>query len=1198
MRRLQKYATIAMVGFLSAFSALAPVKAENESDQSSDSEITLNYETVETATRETIQLYAYDDTGSVLHDVSWSSSDEEIATVDGNGLVKALRYGKVTITAAAAANPAKTATCEIQTRFYDVNDDSKYYYIPVYWAADNNVTKGYDRVYFGPQRTCTRRELAIFLWRISGRPDVSGTMPFSDMGAYAETTDSYKAVLWASENGIVRGYSDGTFGPNKSIIRKDTMIMLYRLAGRPDVSGTLEFDDVKALGYGPDTDTYKSVIWGTENVITKGYADGTFKPLADCLREHIVTFIYRYDKLMNPEEDDGIYDVKFVTNGGSSIAEQAVYAGECAIEPEAPTKEGYVFDGWYKDIGLTEPYDFTLPVNGDITLYAAWKEANVTIHLALNTQDITENERTINGSVNSNLAIEKVEYVFESDNNNVSGEIELNEDNTFEITVLLEGGNNIFTVSVTTVDGSVTEKSIEMTYESGEIIDYGNIDDVYDPDDPRVVTKPVDDPEDTTKTFVINILNVFFTEDSTAEERAAFIETGLNGSVAGALNTVDMMQAWLPETLVEIEGYEGTLILADITEAELNVYAEAVIEAYDIVEDAYIDYLYKDVFEMTTNDPWSGTLDANHDDPGTAATNDWWIKYVNFPDAWNYNSYYNSDFLSDITLGIVDSGFNDTHEELSSVRIISKEDTPHYHGTHVAGIVAARANNSVGLAGGTYNNASVVAYDGTSDRYFSDTEIYAGLTKTVEAGAKVINFSLGSAGKFSNPDYKTASQIESEGKTSSRYIGKLLQKNYDFIVVKSAGNAGIDSINNGSFACINISNCASVAGVEKQDIVDRVLIVSAIGNSGQLASFSCGGTSGTNAIAAPGVDIFSCGINDHTYAYLSGTSMAAPIVTAGAGLVWSVNEALSGAQVVDLVMNNTNGAATYNSSSHGTAGGMGILDVNAAVEAAVETLGSNYGYVVDAVTGEPIEGAKVVIHRGRTDGPIVGSEGSYITDSDGRFDLPKLPIKVTYYFEFTAEGYVPLESNYRVLASTITSGSAISLGRFGMTPILNEDEYRIILRWTGEPSDLDSHLVATTTDGSKYHVAYYDKDPSPYYANLDLDDTDYEGPETVTITGFNALRNIKYAVHDYTNRDSSSSTVLSNSGAYIEVYKGSSLIRTFNVPRNTGGTEWDVFGFDANGEIVPINQMKYCSNPENVLASSSDITTNSSRYEK
>lgn len=152
----------------------------------------------------------------------------------------------------------------------------------------------------------------------------------------------------------------------------------------------------------------------------------------------------------------------------------------------------------------------------------------------------------------------------------------------------------------------------------------------------------------------------------------------------------------------------------------------------------------------------------------------------------------------------------------------------------------------------------------------------------------------------------------------------------------------------------------------------------------------------------------------------------------------------------------------------------------------------------------------------------------------------------------------------------------------------------IVLRWGETPSDLDSHLVANQSDGSSYHVYYSNKNPSPAYANLDVDDTSSYGPETVTITSFSSLYNIKYAVHDYTNRGSSSSTALANSGATVDVYKGSQLLRSFSVPTNKEGTEWDVFAFDANGNIVVTNSMTYCSDPASVLssgASTSDVST-------
>ena len=234
--------------------------------------------------------------------VVWSSSNTKVATVDQNGLVTAKTYGKCVITAA-LSDGSEELTCDISTLYYDVagssvkgDSDYLYYFTPVYWAADNGITKGYNNVFFGPDRDCTRAEFAIFLWRLSGCPTGYGDArnTFSDVSAYSTTTDTNKAIAWAAAEGIVKGYSDGTFGPDNSIRRIEAMIMLYRLDGQPSVSGTCTFADVNQMGYKTTSDSYKSVVWGTKNKITAGYSDGTFQPMATTQREHMITFIYRY----------------------------------------------------------------------------------------------------------------------------------------------------------------------------------------------------------------------------------------------------------------------------------------------------------------------------------------------------------------------------------------------------------------------------------------------------------------------------------------------------------------------------------------------------------------------------------------------------------------------------------------------------------------------------------------------------------------------------------------------------------------------------------------------------------------------------------------------------------------------------------------------------------------------------------------
>lgn len=68
------------------------------------------------------------------------------------------------------------------------------------------------------------------------------------------------------------------------------------------------------------------------------------------------------------------YIVKYETNGGSKISNSSVSKNEKLTRPNDPTKDGYVFDGWYIDESLTEAYDFGEKVTKGFTLYAKWTE--------------------------------------------------------------------------------------------------------------------------------------------------------------------------------------------------------------------------------------------------------------------------------------------------------------------------------------------------------------------------------------------------------------------------------------------------------------------------------------------------------------------------------------------------------------------------------------------------------------------------------------------------------------------------------------------------------------------------------------------------------------------------------------------------------------------------------------------------------
>ena len=168
--------------------------------------------------------------------------------------------------------------------FEDVAEGT-YYHDAVLWAVENGITAGVTETLFAPGQACTRAQMVTFLWRAAGSPAPTATEnPFTDV---AESAYYHDAVLWAAENGITGGTSAGTFSPNATVTRAQTVTFLYRAAGAPAVSGG-SFADVEADAYYAD-----AVVWAAEQGITSGTTAETFSPAQACTRAQIVTFLYR-----------------------------------------------------------------------------------------------------------------------------------------------------------------------------------------------------------------------------------------------------------------------------------------------------------------------------------------------------------------------------------------------------------------------------------------------------------------------------------------------------------------------------------------------------------------------------------------------------------------------------------------------------------------------------------------------------------------------------------------------------------------------------------------------------------------------------------------------------------------------------------------------------------------------------------------
>ena len=138
---------------------------------------------------------------------------------------------------------------------------------------------------------------------------------------------------------------------------------------------------------------------------------------------------------------------------------------------------------------------------------------------------------------------------------------------------------------------------------------------------------------------------------------------------------------------------------------------------------------------------------------------------------------------------------------------------------------------------------------------------------------------------------------------------------------------------------------------------------------------------------------------------------------------------------------------------------------------------------------------------------------------------------------------------------------------YAISPAMTSlDGMRVVLSWGEKPFDLDSHLIFPGG-----HIYFDSKEGTD--ANLDVDDTDSYGSETVTISKKHFGESYIYAVQDYSNKGLPNSNYLSASKAKVFVYVGSSLVRSYSVPAGKRGNIWTVFKLNPNGEFEDINSV-------------------------
>lgn len=190
---------------------------------------------------------------------------------------------------------------EGQRSFVDVNEDM-WVFEHAEYCKDKGIILGYGetREYFKPYQKITRGMIVTILYRMAGSPEFDETqsMVFSDVNP-----DEYygQAVKWASSVGVVEGYVDGTFRPNKSIIRQDLAIMIQNYAeivlekdiSTKDEKVLLEFNDY----FNVTEYAFEAVIWAVENKVITGKEekDGVYiDPLGTATRAEAAAMFHKY----------------------------------------------------------------------------------------------------------------------------------------------------------------------------------------------------------------------------------------------------------------------------------------------------------------------------------------------------------------------------------------------------------------------------------------------------------------------------------------------------------------------------------------------------------------------------------------------------------------------------------------------------------------------------------------------------------------------------------------------------------------------------------------------------------------------------------------------------------------------------------------------------------------------------------------
>ncbi len=240
--------------------------------------------------------------------------------------------------------------------------------------------------------------------------------------------------------------------------------------------------------------------------------------------------------------------------------------------------------------------------------------------------------------------------------------------------------------------------------------------------------------------------------------------------------------------------------------------------------------------------------------------------------------------LNEIADNGIDDDYNGYIDDVHGINLLERTSSgngngnpmdTHFHGTFIAGIIAAEQNNHTGTVG-IASNVKIMAIKAIpSDSDESDKDVAEALIYAAVHGAKIINCSFGK-------------KVNKGGSLVAEALDFIAEE-YGVLVFVSAGNFH-ENIERVPFYPASLTN-------------DNLIVVAATDRDGKLAYFSSYGPISVD-VAAPGVDIYST-LLSNDYAFYFGTSVATPIAAGMASEVWTRFPKLNYKEIKSVILNST-----------------------------------------------------------------------------------------------------------------------------------------------------------------------------------------------------------------------------------------------------------------------------------------------------